>query len=205
MVRAGLRVLLEGNAGMHVTAEADNGRSAVRLASEFAPDVVIMDIRMPDLNGVEATRQIVAQNPGMRVIVLSAHPDGQLADAAMKAGAAAFLPKDDAFADLATAINTVIAKRTYLSPRIAGLLASHRLGDGERRLGSLFDSLTPREREVLQLMAEGKATKQIAIALHVSVKTVETHRRQIMEKLQIFSVAELTKYAIREGLTSLDR
>ena len=192
---------------MQVVAEANDGRSAVQLAQELQPDVVVMDVGMPGLNGIEATRQITNREPDAKVVALSMHSDRRFMGEMLKAGAKGYLLKDGAFEELATAIRSVVANKVYLSPRIADVVVD----DYVRRTPgqnpgdtSAFAKLTPREREVLQLMAEGRATKEIAMDLKVSIKTVETHRRQIMEKLQIHSVAELTKYAIREGLTSLD-
>ena len=190
---------------MQVVAEANDGRSAVQLAQELQPDVVVMDVGMPGLNGIEATRQITNREPDAKVVALSMHSDRRFMGEMLKAGAKGYLLKDGAFEELATAIRSVVANKVYLSPRIADVVVD----DYVRRTPgqaagdtSAFAKLTPREREVLQLMAEGRATKEIAMDLKVSIKTVETHRRQIMEKLQIHSVAELTKYAIREGLTT---
>ncbi len=204
ITRQGLRSLLEKQQDMEVVAEADNGRNAVRLAGEIAPDVVIMDLTMPDLNGVEATRQIVADSPDVKIIALSMHSDSLFVTEMLKSGAAGYLLKDCAFEELAKAIRIVLDGKTYLSPSISGVVVEdyvHRLSKVEF---SGPEILSDREREVLQLMAEGHSTKQIAIKLHISVKTVETHRRQIMGKLDIHTVAELTKYAIRKGLTSLE-
>jgi DNA-binding NarL/FixJ family response regulator len=192
---------------MEVIAEARDGRGAVQLAHELRPDVVVMDVGMPGLNGIEATRQITSQEPHARIVALSMHSDRRFMGEMLKAGAKGYLLKDGAFEELATAIRSVVANKVYLSPRIANVVLDdyvHRDASGMASDTSAFAKLTPREREVLQLMSEGRATKEIAMDLHVSIKTVETHRRQIMEKLDIHSVAELTKYAIREGLTSLD-
>jgi len=203
IVRQGLRTLLEKEPDMEVVAEAEDGRAAVRLAREVSPQVVIMDVAMPDLNGIEATRQIVAESPGIKVIALSMHADRRFVANMLKAGASGYLLKDAAFEELAQAIRTVAANRTYLSPEVSDIVVKDYL-KGPQEEASAFSLLTAREREVLQLLAEGKSTREIADCLHVSVKTVETHRQQIMSKLDIRSVAELTKYAIREGLSSLD-
>src|SRR5687768_2276249 len=192
IVREGLKSLLNSHEDMEVVGEARDGRAAVQMAKELAPDVVIMDLGMPHLNGIEATRQITLREPEAKVVALSMHSDRRFMGEMLKAGAKGYLLKDGAFEELATAIRHVIANKVYLSPKIANVVVDD------------YVRLTPREREVLQLMAEGRATKEIAMDLKVSIKTVETHRRQIMEKLGIHSVAELTKYAIREGLTSLD-
>lgn len=204
IVRDGLRALLQKQPGMEVVAEAENGRMTVRLARELTPDIAIMDIGMPDLNGIDATRQIVAEVPGIRVIALSMHSDKRFVAEMFKAGASAYLLKDCAFEELAHAVQVVLSGQVYLSPEIAGPV----MEDYVRHLGSStpsgFTTLTAREREVLQLLAEGNSTKQIAAQLHVSVKTIETHRQQIMNKLNVNNVADLIKYAIREGITSLE-
>lgn len=204
IIRAGLRSLLEKEPGLTVIAEAETGRDAVRLTLVQQPEVVVMDVAMPDLNGIEATRQIIAERPGIRVVALSMHADRRYVMEMLKAGASGYLLKDSAFEELVRAIRTVLANQTYLSPEIANLV----VGDYVRQLQqhkdtSAFSVLTVREREVLQLLTEGSSTAQIAERLHLSVKTIETHRQNIMEKLGLRSIAELTKYAIREGLTSL--
>jgi two-component system response regulator NreC len=202
IVRQGLRTLLEKEPDMEVVAEAEDGRIAVRLARKLAPQVVIMDVGMPDLNGIEATRQVLADTPGLKVIALSMHSDRRFVVNMLKAGASGYLLKDSAFEELAAAIRVVMLNKTYLSPGVSDIVIKDYV-QGPREDSSVFSVLTPREREVLQLMAEGKSTKQIADRLHVSIKTIETHRQQIMTKLSIHSVAELTKYAVREGLSSL--
>ncbi|OGQ85467.1 MAG: DNA-binding response regulator [Deltaproteobacteria bacterium RIFOXYD12_FULL_56_24] len=200
MVREGLRSLLVGEKDMEVIAEAGDGWEGVRLAEKLTPDVVIMDIAMPELNGIEATRQILARTTGVRVMVLSMHSDKRFVERTLKAGASGYLLKDCAFEELVRAIRTVMAGQIYLSPGIASLVVREYLENG-------LDSppvLSAREREVLQLITEGKSTREISLLLHISIKTVETHRQQIMKKLHLRTVAELTKYAIREGLTTLD-
>ena len=204
IVRDGLRALLENQPGMEVIAEADNGRATVRMARELVPDLVIMDIGMPDLNGIDATRQIVADLPKVKVIALSMHSDRRFVVQMFRAGASGYLLKDCAFEELTWAVLAVLKNQTYLSPAVAGPVMEdyiQQLSSGEELGGTV---LSPREREVLQLLAEGKSTKAVAAALCVSVKTVETHRQQIMNKLNMQSIADLTKYAIREGLTTLD-
>ena len=205
IMRQGLRALLQTHAEMKVIAEASDGRTAVALAKQHSPDVVVMDITMPDLNGIEATRQIVAASPKTRVIALSAHADLRSASEMLKAGAKGYLIKEGIFEELAEAIRIVMGGSIYLRPKVAAVMKtdSSPAGQGNGHGPSAFVRLSPREREVLQLMAEGRATKEIAKELQVSVKTVETHRRQIMEKLNLYSVAELTKYAIGEGITSV--
>jgi DNA-binding NarL/FixJ family response regulator len=205
IMREGLKSLLNDEPDMEVMGEADNGRRAIELVDEFEPHVVVMDISMPELNGIEATRRIIANHPNKKVVALSMHSDRRFMAEILKAGASGYLLKDGAYEELAGAIRTVMADKMYLSPRIAGVVLEDYVRTMDGGNGpSAFAALTAREREVLQLLAEGKATKQAAACLHVSVKTVETHRRSIMTKLDIHSVAELTKYAIREGLTSVE-
>jgi DNA-binding NarL/FixJ family response regulator len=204
ILRQGLRSLLGANADFEIIAEADDGRTAVEMTERLNPQVVVMDIGMPDLNGIEATRQITARCPAVRVVALSAYADRRLISEILKAGASGYLLKDAAFDELAEAIRTAAARKVYLSPRIAAELVDDYVRMSRDPGPSVFESLSPREREVLQLIAEGHSTKEIARILKVSVKTVETHRRQLMNKLELFSVAELTRYAIREGLVSLE-
>lgn len=203
IVRDGLRTLLEKHADIVVLGEAEDGREALQLTKKLSPDVVVMDIAMPDLNGIEATRQILSEYPGIRVVALSMHSDKRFVSEMLKAGASAYLLKDCAFEELITAIRTVIKGKIYLSPGIAGVVIEDYVSTDRKSESSVFSLLSDREREVLQLMAEGKSTKEVAAQLNVSIKTVETHRTNIMTKLDIHSIAELTKYAIREGLTSL--
>jgi len=203
IVRNGLRSLIEKEHDIDVIAEAGNGREAVRIALEMAPEVVIMDIAMPDLNGIEATRQIIAALPGTKVIALSMHANKRYVMEMLKAGASGYILKDNAYEELASAIRTAMGNRTYLSPQVAEIVIGDYVKLVQTANGSVFSLLSAREREVLQLLAEGSSTAQIADRLCVSVKTVETYRQHIMEKLNIRTVAELTKYAIREGLTSL--
>lgn len=204
ITRQGLRSLLEKQADMKVVAEASDGRMAVDIVRRQSPDVVIMDVTMPDLNGVEATRQITADYKDVRVIALSMHSDTQFVSEMLKSGASGYLLKDCAFEELTGAIRAVMAGGVYLSPAISGVVVDDYLHRLTKSHPLNSDVLTDREREVLQLLAEGKSTKRIALKLHISIKTVETHRRQMMNKLDIHSVAELTKYAIRKGLTSLE-
>jgi two-component system response regulator NreC len=205
IVREGLRSLIEKELGMEVVGEADNGRTTVRLAMELKPDMIIMDVSMPDLNGIEATRQITREFPDMKVLALSMHSDKRFVAGILKAGASGYLLKDCAFEEMAGAIRAVADGGTYLSPGVAGAVIQdyvRRLSDSDTPM--VTSTLTPREREVLQLLAEGNSTKEVATRLNVSIKTVETHRRQLMDKLDIHSIAALTKYAIREGLTALE-
>lgn len=204
IMREGLRSLLAVTPGVEVVGEAGDGRTAVQLALKLAPDVVVMDIGMPDLNGVDATRQIKSRAPQTKVIALSLHSDERFIAGMFKAGASGYLLKDGAFEELARAIRTVAAGHTYLCPRVARTVIKDYLRDAQAMAVAGGPALSDREREVLQLVAEGWSTKEIAGRLDVSVKTVETHRARIMERLGVRSVAELTKYAVREGLTSLE-
>jgi DNA-binding NarL/FixJ family response regulator len=203
IIRNGLRSLIEKEHGLEVIGEAENGRMAIHLARELKPDVVVMDIGMPDLNGIEATRQITTEVPGVKVLALSMHTDRRFVTGMLKAGASGYMLKDGAFEELIHAIRLVASNRIYISPGISSVLVDDLRHPSQDKVPSL-PALTAKEREVLQLVAEGKGTKEIASQLHVSAKTVETHRQHIMEKLDIHSIAELTKYAVREGLTSLE-
>jgi DNA-binding NarL/FixJ family response regulator len=205
MMRDGLRALLEREPDVQVVGEAGDGRQALKLVQKLAPDAVIMDIGMTEMNGIEATRELLAQQPDCRVVVLSTYADSRYVLGALASGARAYVLKIDAHDELVRALHTVIQGGRYLSPAItdlvveAGVQGSPAGEDLARRL------LTVREIEVLQLVAEGRTSGEIAQRLHVSTRTVETHRRHLMEKLGLRSVAELTKFAVREGLTSLDR
>ncbi len=201
--REGLRSLLEKEEDLTVVGEAGNGHEAVGLARELHPDVVVMDLSMPDLNGIEATRRIVSAAAGVRVLVLSMEADRRYIVEALEAGALGYLLKDAFFKNLVEGIRTVAAGDSYLGPRITDLIIRdylQRIPDG---LPLTFDCLTERERELLQLIADGRNTKEIAADFGISIKTVEVHRQNIMKKLNLYSIAELTKYAVREGLTSL--
>lgn len=204
ITRDGLKVLLENQKNFTVVGEADNGRLAVRLAAELKPDVVVMDINMPELNGIEATRQIAAEVPGTKIIALSMYSDKRYVVGMLKAGVSGYLLKNCAFDELAAAISAVVNNQNYMSQKIAGTVMKEYATILEASDSSPAAQLSSREREVLQLIAEGMKTKDIADRIHVSVKTVETHRQQIMRKLNVTSIAELTKIALREGLTSLD-
>jgi len=205
IMREGLRALLEKQPDIEVLAEAENGRTAVELSRDLKPDVVIIDIAMPDLNGIEATRRITTESPGVKVIALSMHSDRKFVREMLNAGASGYMLKDSAFEELDKALRTVINNQTYLSLGIADTVVKDYLGNLVTNESATSIALTNKEREVLQLFAEGKTTKQIASLLFVSIKTIETHRKQIMDKLGLNSIAELTKYAIREGLTSLEK
>jgi DNA-binding NarL/FixJ family response regulator len=204
IIREGLCSLLEKQTEMEVIADTDDGRKARELVRELSPNIVIMDITMPGLNGIEATRQITAEFPDVKVIALSIHSKRRYVADMLSAGATGYILKECLFDELVAAIKAVAAGGRYLSPRITDVVVS----DYVKRLSasddSPFEALKAREREVLQLIAEGKSTKQIALELHVSTKTIEANRRQIMDKLNIHSIAELTKYAVREGLTTIE-
>jgi len=201
----GLRVLLEKQPGVEVIGIARNGREVVKLALELLPDLVIMDIAMPDLNGIEATRQILLQNKAIKVVALSMHSDSRYVHGMLSAGVSGYLLKDCAFEELGRAVKAVSENKVYLSPAIAGVVVeSLKNNPGSAPIASKIASISPREREVFQLLAEGNTIRDISQKLHLSIKTIETYRRQIMEKLGIRSIAELTKYAIREGLTSAE-
>jgi DNA-binding NarL/FixJ family response regulator len=204
MMREGLRALLEEKLGYECVDEADDGYAAVNKAKELKPDFVIMDIGLPNLNGIEATRQIKAHQPEIEVVVLSMHATRNYILQVLQAGASAYLLKDSALEDLAAALIAVGKGGMYLSPAIstAAALKNAAVGVSEKNIAD-GQRLTKRELQVLQFIAEGHSTKEIAAILEISVKTIETHRKQIMDKLNVRSIAELTKYAVREGVTSL--
>jgi len=207
IVRDGLSSLLSKEMDIDVVGEGENGREALGLCDQCEPDVVVMDIGMRDLNGVDATRHILEDHPSIKVVALSMHSDQSYVSAMLSAGASGYLLKDGAFEELARAIRAVNEGQTYLSQGVAGVLVQdyvRRVNAPAEALPSGGRALTGREREVLQLIAEGSSTKEIATQLHLSVKTIETHRRQIMEKLGIYNVAGLVKYAVREGIASLE-
>jgi len=203
MMRDGLRAVLEKE-GIEVVGEAATGHEALALARRLKPDVVVMDISMPELNGIDATRRIVADAPGTKVIGLSMNSDRRYVIAMFAAGAVGYLLKNAAAEELIQAVRTVMSDLTYISPAIAAIVVDRLVEGAEPADAKAPKALSPREREVLQLLAEGKSSKDIANRLELAVPTVETHRRQIMDKLNLRTIAELTKYAIREGLTSVD-
>ncbi|MEE9302648.1 MAG: response regulator transcription factor [Thiotrichaceae bacterium] len=203
IVRDGLRSLLEKQTDMEIVAEAEDGRTVVQQVQKLSPDIVIMDISMPGLNGIDATYQIIAKSPKIKVLALSMHSDKRFVEGMLKAGASGYILKDSAFTELISAIRVLTSNQIYLSPPIASVVTNDYISKKTKAGFSVGLTLTTREREVLQLLAEGKSTKGISSALNVSVKTIETHRKKIMEKLNIHNIAELTKYAIREGLTTL--
>ena len=202
VVRQGLRRVLEEQPDWHVVAEADNGREAVRQAEQHKPDVAILDVAMPLLNGIEATRQIIKRVPGVRVLVLSMHSDEAYVTQILHAGASGYLLKDSADVDLLQAVSAVALGKSFFSPAIARLMLDDYVKErsGEPGVIDRYESLSDREREVFQLIAEGKANKEIAALLFISSSTVETHRARIMEKLDVHSAAEIVLYAVRRGV-----
>lgn len=199
MMRQALRALLEREKDIAVVAEAGNGAEVVTMAEEFAPDIVVMDIGMPGLNGIEATKQLLARQPGMKVIALSAYSGSRFVRGMLEAGAAGYLIKSAAGEELLRAIRAVRADQSYFCPEISAVLAEAVRDRSKARV----ESLGRREKAVLKLLAEGVRSSEIAERLNIAPATVEVHRRNIMRKLDLHSVAELTKYAIREGLTSV--
>jgi DNA-binding NarL/FixJ family response regulator len=202
ILRHGLSHSIGQEHDMEVVGEVDEGHKAVELARELTPDVVMMDISMPDLNGIEATRMIQRESPKTRVIALSMHSSKRYVREMFKAGAVGYLLKECEFEELIGAIRLVAQGRTYITPAVTGTLLESCVEDESQAGQSAFSVLTQREREVLQLIAEGHTTKQVARRLYISPKTVEAHRLKVMNKLDIDNIAQLTKYAIQEGLTS---
>ena len=205
VVREGLRRLLADEADMEVVGEAADGRSAQDLARQLSPHVVVMDVSMPGCNGISATRSLRQLPVPPLVVILSMHADTRYVTESLQAGATGYVLKDAAFDELARAIRAVCAKGVYLSPGITRAVTEDIRATPGGPVAATLASITPREREVLQLLAEGQSTKQVALTLGISGKTVETHRRRIMERLRLDSLASLTKFAIREGLTTAER
>ncbi len=203
IVREGLKSLLEKSPDVEVVGEASDGRAALTMAQQLVPDIVVMDINMPMLNGVDATSQLLESLPGVKVIALSMYSNKRFVQRMFRAGASGYLLKDCAYEELAFAISSVCADKKYLSPGLAGTLIEDYMGHVTSVEEVDSPALTAREREVLQLISEGWSTQSIAEKLNLSIKTIESHRRRIMERLNIESIAGLTKYAIREGVTSL--
>lgn len=204
VIREGLKMLLNAHGGIEVVGEADSGRKVIAMLQRVVPDVIVMDVSMPELNGIDATARIRKEYPDVRILALSMHMDRRFVEGMLKAGASGYLVKDCAATELVSAIEFVITGDIYLSPKIAGKVVKSYLEQPSARAMSGTDTLTSREREILQLIAEGNDSKQIAFELCLSPKTVETHRRNIMEKLNIHNVAKLTKFAIKEGITNLE-
>jgi DNA-binding NarL/FixJ family response regulator len=204
IIRDGLRSLIEKEKDMAVVAEAENGRDAIKLARQFAPDIVVMDINMPDLNGVDATKLILEESPEVRIIALSIHSSRRFVTRMLRAGAAGYLVKHCAYEELADAIRMVADHKSYLSSQILDTVINDYTANLASDEESASSTLSTREREILQLVAEGTSSEDIADRLCISVKTVSSHRRTIMQKLDLHSVADLTRFAINEGLVSLD-
>jgi two-component system response regulator NreC len=204
LVRSGIRSLLEGSPDVKVVGDIGDGRSAIQLCQKLEPDVVLTDVEMPSLNGIETARQIHAAMPSVKIVMLSMHGDPQYVFESLKAGASGYVLKDAAFTELLDAIEAVMAGRRYLSTPLADLVMEDyvRRANGKES-GTGLDKLSAREREILQLVAEGRSSGQVAEMIHISVRTVDTHRYNVMQKLGIHSIAGLTKFAIAHGLTSL--
>lgn len=204
IVRQGLKSLIQNSLNMEVVAEAEDGIEAVRLAKQFTPDIIIMDVTMPNLNGVEATRQILKDHPKIRIVALSMHPEKHIVKEILEAGASAYVLKSYLFDELSRALEAVSSSQRYLSPRITDVV----LDDYVRRQGTdkpeAVARLSSRDRQIIQMLAEGRTIKQIAITLHISPKTADANRRKIMSKLGVSNMADLVKYAVREGITSLE-
>jgi DNA-binding NarL/FixJ family response regulator len=203
VARKGVRSLLEEHTGWEVCGEAKDGREAVEFATQLKPDILLLDIGMPNLNGLDAARQILAANPDARILILTIHDSEQVVREVLAAGARGFLLKSDAGRDLIAAVEALQNRRTFFTSKVAQMMLDGYLRPFEEREGSNQQILTPREREVIQLVAEGKTTKEIASALNLSVKTAETHRTNLMRKLDLHSVADLTLYAVRNGIVQI--
>jgi DNA-binding NarL/FixJ family response regulator len=196
VVRQGFRMILSAHADLEIVGEAGNGREAVELAAALRPDVVVMDVTMPELNGIEATRRLTAENPHIRVVALSMHKDSVYVREILRAGARGYLLKDSVADDLVAAVRAVASGEGYLSPAVSNAV----LDDYRKHVTNPIDLLSSREREVLQMLAEGKTNKEIAVTLNLSVYTVDAHRGRIMEKLNVHSINELVRFAVRNGL-----
>lgn len=203
VARRGIRSLLEGHEGWEVCGEARDGREAVDFATQLQPDILLLDIGMPNLNGLDAARQILAASPDARILILTIHDAEQVVREVLAAGARGFVLKSDAGRDLISAVEALQNRRTFFTPKVAQMMLDGYLRPHEESESSAQTVLTPREREVLQLVAEGKSTKEVAIMLKLSVKTAETHRTNLMRKLNLHSVADLTLYAVRNGIVQI--
>ncbi|MBT4287208.1 MAG: response regulator transcription factor [Deltaproteobacteria bacterium] len=204
IMREGIRAMLETENSLEVVSEAENGREALEIALDIKPDIIIMDINMPDMNGTEATRQIRKSCPETRIIALSMHSDRFIVTDMLQAGASGYLLKDCSGQDIITAIRTVHAGKNFLSPEITGVVIEDYIQKSSKENPKSPAQLTTKEREVLQLIAEGNTSKEISSHLNIATKTVDSHRINIMNKLDIHNIAELTKFAIRYGITDLD-
>lgn len=201
IMREGMSALLRKYSGFEVVGQASDGRQALEMVEELKPDIVIMDVGMPNLNGIDATHRMLSQHPGLKVMALSTHSDGSVVVKMMRAGAAGYILKESAFDELIEGLNTLMEGKTFLCKKVSKLVFSEYMTIINNSEPLKKDELTSREREVLQLVAEGNTTKEIAAKLNLSTKTIDSHREHIMEKLKIRNIAGLTKYAIREGLT----
>jgi DNA-binding NarL/FixJ family response regulator len=199
VVRLGIREMLQQCPHLEVCGEASDGREAVRISAELKPNIVIIDIGMPQLNGLEATRQIVRQNPNVKVLVLTMYESDQIVREVLAAGARGYLLKSDAGRDLIAALDAIAGRKTFFTSKVAEIILGTYL-NGAPQETAISDVLTSREREVVQLLAEGKSTKEVAVALGVSVKTAETHRSNLMRKLDVHSVSQLVLYAVRNNM-----
>lgn len=203
VTRAGLRLLLERQPNIEVVGEAEDGRKLVELAAALTPDIAVVDIAMPNLNGIEATRQIIAKQPRLSVVILSMYSDETYVMRALEAGARAFLLKDSAIADLMSAVEAVSQGKSFFSPKISRILAEDYVRTlKQRNAVDTYELLTSREREIIQMLAEGKTNKEVATLLNISVYTVETHRNKILQKLNLHNTAELVLYAVRKRIIS---
>ena len=212
VARQGIRALLESHPGWEVSAEAKDGREAVEFAESIRPDLVVLDIGMPNLNGLEAARQILAASPNVPILILTMHDSDQVVREVLRAGARGFLLKSDAGRDLVAAVEALEMNRTFFTTKVSQMVLNGYLDRenpdcreevNEQREDDAAPVLTSREREVIQLLAEGKTSKEVAVALHLSVKTAETHRTNLMRKLGLHSVADLTRYAVRNGIVQV--
>jgi len=206
VARRGIRSLLESHPGWEVCSEAKDGRDAVELATSTKPDLVLLDIGMPNLNGLEAARQILATNPNVAILILTMHDSDNVIREVLRAGARGFLLKSDAGRDLVAAVEALESQKTFFTPRVSQMVLDGFLNREKKRseiedvTNPSGDLLTAREREVIQLLAEGRTSKEVAVTLNLSVKTAETHRTNLMRKLGLHSVADLTRYAVRNGI-----
>ncbi len=204
IVREGLKSLIDKQKSMQIVGEAEDGQMAIDLTRELSPDIVIMDVSMPNLNGIEAAREILRNKPDTKIIILSMYTDKHIVKESLEAGAMGYILKSNLLEELLQAINTVKANERYLSPRITGIVIEDYINLKPNDKTKTHIKLTPRERHIIQLLAEGKSIKEISRIIKISPKTTDANRRAIMNKLNIYNTAELTKYAIRMGLTSLD-
>jgi len=204
LMREGLRKILESASGIEVVGEAEDGRSALAAVAAFRPEVVVMDVAMNGMNGIDATQHLRKDHAAVKVVALSTHADKRYVRNMIRAGAAAYVLKESASEDLLRAVRAAARGEHYLSPQITGCLLESWSVPQTPEASSVYEVLGPREREVLRLLSEGKTSKEIAVQLDLSIKTVETHRRNITHKVGLHSIAQLTKYAVREGLTTLE-